>query len=215
MIRINGLKKSFGEHIIFNDFSLEIKPKEFVVLTGASGCGKTTLLNMIGGIEPTDSGEILVNGTDITKKRNLKQYYQTQVGFLFQNFALVERKTVAENLNLIQKKARSGITMAEALERVGMQGKEMQRVYSLSGGEQQRIALARLMMKQCSLVLADEPTGSLDRDNAAQVMEILKAFTALGKTVVMVTHDPSLIEDSMRKIELRAYGSYADCTSPT
>ena len=211
MIQINGLKKSFGEHVIFNDFSLEIKPTEFVVLTGESGCGKTTLLNMIGGIEPIDSGEILVNGVNITKKRNLKRYYQTQVGFLFQNFALVERKTVAANLNLIQKTARSGISMAEALQRVGMQGKEKQYVYSLSGGEQQRIALARLMMKQCDLVLADEPTGSLDRKNAAQVMEILKAFTSMGKTVVMVTHDPSLIEDSMRKIALLPYDSQADC----
>jgi len=211
MIQINGLKKSFGEHVIFNDFSLEIKPTEFVVLTGASGCGKTTLLNMIGGIEPIDSGEILVNGVNITKKRNLKRYYQTQVGFLFQNFALVERKTVAANLNLIQKTARSGISMAEALQRVGMQGKEKQYVYSLSGGEQQRIALARLMMKQCDLVLADEPTGSLDRKNAAQVMEILKAFTSMGKTVVMVTHDPSLIEDSMRKIALLPYDSQAEC----
>lgn len=211
MIQINGLKKSFGEHVIFNDFSLEIKPTEFVVLTGASGCGKTTLLNMIGGIEPIDSGEILVNGVNITKKRNLKRYYQTQVGFLFQNFALVERKTVAANLNLIQKTARSGISMAEALQRVGMQGKEKQYVYSLSGGEQQRIALARLMMKQCDLVLADEPTGSLDRRNAAQVMEILKAFTSMGKTVVMVTHDPSLIEDSMRKIALLPYDSQAEC----
>ena len=211
MIQINGLKKSFGEHVIFNDFSLEIKPTEFVVLTGASGCGKTTLLNMIGGIEPIDSGEILVNGVNITKKRNLKRYYQTQVGFLFQNFALVERKTVAANLNLIQKTARSGISMAEALQRVGMQSKEKQYVYSLSGGEQQRIALARLMMKQCDLVLADEPTGSLDRKNAAQVMEILKAFTSMGKTVVMVTHDPSLIEDSMRKIALLPYDSQAEC----
>ena len=105
-------------------------------------------------------------------------------------------------MNMIQKKARSTVSMEEALKRVGMQGKEKQKVYSLSGGEQQRIALARLMLKQCSLILADEPTGSLDRNNALQVMEILESFVKEGKTVIMVTHDPTLIKDSMKKIAL-------------
>ena len=108
-------------------------------------------------------------------------YYRHEVGFLFQNFALVERKTVAENLGMIRKDARSSLSMVDALRRVGMEGKETQMVYSLSGGEQQRIALARLMMKQCSLILADEPTGSLDPNNAAQVMEILKSFLKWAK----------------------------------
>ena len=183
MIRIEGLCKAFGEHVLFKDFSLEVKDKEFGVFTGVSGCGKTTLLNMIGGIEPVDAGRILVDDLEITKARNLQTYYRSYVGFLFQNFALVERKTVEENLNMIQKSARSGIGMQEALERVGMQGKEKQKVYSLSGGEQQRIALARLMMKQCRMILADEPTGSLDKANAKQVMEILKSFTEMGKTI--------------------------------
>ena len=204
MIQINHVKKAIGGHVIFDDLSMQIADREFAVLTGPSGCGKTTLLHMIGGIEPVDSGDILVGDFNVAKGKNLMHYYRHEVGFLFQNFALVERKTVAENLGMIRKDARSSLSMADALRRVGMAGKETQMVYSLSGGEQQRIALARLMMKQCSLILADEPTGSLDPNNAAQVMEILKSFSEMGKTVIMVTHAPNLIEPSMRHIALDA-----------
>ena len=202
MITITKLNKSFEDHVIFKDFSLEIGDREFIVFTGPSGCGKTTLLNMIGGIESVDSGEIKVNDYVVTNKKNLRQYFQKYVGFLFQNFALVETKTVEENLKLINHKAKNEMTMQEALKKVGMEGKEKQKVYSLSGGEQQRIALARLMLKKCDVILADEPTGSLDRDNAVQVINILKSFKENGKTVIMVTHDPSLIDGSMKKIEL-------------
>ncbi len=204
MIQINHVKKAIGGHVIFDDLSMQIADREFAVLTGSSGCGKTTLLHMIGGIEPVDSGDILVGDFNVAKGKNLMHYYRHEVGFLFQNFALVERKTVAENLDMIRKDARSSLSMADALRRVGMAGKEKQMVYSLSGGEQQRIALARLMMKQCSLILADEPTGSLDPNNAAQVVEILKSFSEMGKTVIMVTHAPNLIEPSMRHIALDA-----------
>ena len=204
MIQINHVKTTMGGHVIFDDLSMQIADQEFAVLTGPSGCGKTTLLHMIGGIEPVDSGDILVGDFNVAKGKNLMHYYRHEVGFLFQNFALVERKTVAENLGMIRKDARSSLSMADALRRVGMAGKEKQMVYSLSGGEQQRIALARLMMKQCSLILADEPTGSLDPNNAAQVMEILKSFSEMGKTVIMVTHAPNLIEPSMRHIALDA-----------
>lgn len=204
MIQINHVKKTIGGHVIFDDLSMQIADQEFAVLTGPSGCGKTTLLHMIGGIEPVDSGDILVGDFNVAKGKNLMHYYRHEVGFLFQNFALVERKTVAENLSMIRKDARSSLSMADALRRVGMEGKEKQMVYSLAGGEQQRIALARLMMKQCSLILADEPTGSLDPNNAAQVMGILKSFSEMGKTVIMVTHAPNLIEPSMRHIALDA-----------
>lgn len=204
MIQINHVKKTIGGHVIFDDLSMQIADQEFAVLTGPSGCGKTTLLHMIGGIEPVDSGDILVGDFNVANGKNLMHYYRHEVGFLFQNFALVERKTVAENLGMIRKDARSSLSMVDALRRVGMEGKETQMVYSLSGGEQQRIALARLMMKQCSLILADEPTGSLDPNNAEQVMEILKSFSEMGKTVIMVTHAPNLIEPSMRHIALDA-----------
>ena len=205
MIEISNLKKSFGDHVIFQDFSLTIPDKEFVVFNGPSGCGKTTLLNMIGGIEPIDSGSIIVDGLNIFNHRSLRKYFQEHVGFLFQNFALVENKTVEENLHMIRENARKNISVQEALKRVGMAGTEKQKVFTLSGGEQQRIALARLIMKKCTLILADEPTGSLDKDNAAQVMQLLLDMNRDGKTVIMVTHDVSFMSIGTKSIELRPH----------
>lgn len=189
MIELKNVRKSFGERVLFENLNLKISDGEFAVLIGASGCGKTTLLDIIAGIEPIDSGEVLVDGVNILKRRNRLAYYQTKLGMCFQNFALIENMTVRKNLELVQKKSRSDMSLDDALRRVGMTDYLDKKVCTLSGGEQQRIALARLMVKKCSIVLADEPTGSLDADNAAKVMTILSDLNAMGKTVVMVTHD--------------------------
>lgn len=188
-IKISGLTKKFDNNTIFENFDFAVKQGEFLVITGASGCGKTTLLNMIGGLEPVTRGSIVIDGIDITKQKNLQTYYRDIVGFVFQSFALVEHKTVEENLAMIHKKGKSLIGIDEALKSVGMERSKKQKIYKLSGGEQQRIALARLKMKNCSLILADEPTGSLDKNNAKLVMEILKALNEAGKTIILVTHD--------------------------
>lgn len=192
MIQIVGLTKSFGDHVIFDNLSFEIADGEFVVFSGKSGCGKTTMLNLIGGIDTPDSGQIIVDGTDITKQKNRIEYFRTKVSFLFQNFALIENKTVAENLNMVKKQSRTEVTTEQALKKVGLEDKLNAKVYTLSGGEQQRVALARIMIKQCSIILADEPTGSLDAENAGIVMDILTELNKQGKTVILVTHDESL-----------------------
>lgn len=192
MIQIVGLTKSFGDHVIFDNLSFEIADGEFVVFSGKSGCGKTTMLNLIGGIDTPDSGQIIVDGTDITKQKNRIEYFRTKVSFLFQNFALIENKTVAENLNMVKKQSRTEVTTEQALKKVGLEDKLNAKVYTLSGGEQQRVALARIMIKQCSIILADEPTGSLDAENAGVVMDILTELNKQGKTVILVTHDESL-----------------------
>lgn len=202
MIIIKNLSKSFGEKKLFDNYSLQINDGEFVIFTGVSGCGKTTLLNMIGSLEKADSGEITVDGMDITQKKNQREYLKRKVGFLFQNFALVDNKTVEENLKLVKNNCRSGVSIEEALEMVGLSDKAKQKVYSLSGGEQQRAALARLIVKKCDCVLADEPTGSLDRKNADTVFSILEKINESGKTVIMVTHDESFREKGKRVIEL-------------
>lgn len=202
MIEIKNLSKSFGEKNLFDNYSLQINDGEFVIFTGVSGCGKTTLLNMIGSLESADSGEIRVDGTDITKKKNQRVYLKRKVGFLFQNFALVDNKTVEENLRLVKNDCRSGVSTEEALEMVGLSDKAKQKVYSLSGGEQQRAALARLIVKKCDLVLADEPTASLDRKNADTVFSILEKINESGKTVIMVTHDEAFKEKGKKVIEL-------------
>lgn len=188
-IKISGLTKKFDNNTIVKDFNFTIEQGEFLAITGASGCGKTTLLNMIGGLEPVTGGNIIVDGLDITKQKNLQKYYRDIVGFVFQNFALIEHKTVEENLAMIHKKGKSLVGIDEALKSVGMEKSRKQKIYQLSGGEQQRIALARLKMKNCTLILADEPTGSLDKNNAKMVMEMLKSLKQEGKTIILVTHD--------------------------
>lgn len=203
MIEIKEISKAFGDHVIFKGLDLNIEKGEFVVFCGPSGCGKTTLLNIIGGLEKIDEGSLIVDGMDISRKRPKKDYYLTKVGFLFQNFAILENKTVKENIELVQNKARTGITVAEALEKVGLKDKENEKVYKLSGGEQQRVAVARLLFKKCDIILADEPTGSLDRANGDNILKLLHMLNDMGKTVVLVTHDDKIIEREKRIIRLQ------------
>lgn len=202
MISIKGLNKKYGEKSIFQDLNLEIQKGEFVIFSGHSGCGKTTLLNMIGALEPIDSGKIIVDGINISNKKTQLKYFQQKVGFLFQNFALIENKTVKQNLEIIKKKHRSNKTLETVLESVGLTDKIDKKVYTLSGGEQQRIALARLMLKKCDLILADEPTGSLDTENAKKVINILKELNNEGKTIILVTHDENIKKESSTVINI-------------
>ncbi|MBD5474446.1 MAG: ATP-binding cassette domain-containing protein [Lachnospiraceae bacterium] len=202
MIEIRHLYKRFDEKQLFSDLNLVIEDGEFVVFWGESGCGKTTLLNMIGSLEKIDQGEILVNHKDIFQRKNQREYLRNEVGFLFQNFALIEAKTVRENLNMVKKQTRSEYTVEQALEYVGLSDAVDKQVFKLSGGEQQRVALARLMIKKCSIILADEPTGSLDPGNADKVMELLQAFHKMGRTVVLVTHVEKYKRLGFRTIEI-------------
>lgn len=202
MIELVQVSKSFGDKKIFDNFNLVIEDREFIIFSGRSGCGKTTLLNMIGAIESVDSGKILVDHVDITKEKNHMAYFKTKIGFLFQNFALVENKTVKENLRFVKGDCKNDVSMEEALRIVDLSDKLNQKVYTLSGGEQQRVALARLIIKKCDIILADEPTGSLDRKNAEMVMEILKSLNEKGKTIILVTHDEEIKKAGNRVIEL-------------
>ncbi len=125
MIEIKNIVKEFDNSKIFNDLSLHIDKGEFVIFSGPSGCGKTTLLNMIGGLEHANKGEILVNGIDVFNKKNQLKYYREVVCFLFQNFALVDNKTVYENLACVKKRSRTDMSFDEALEKVGLLDKKM------------------------------------------------------------------------------------------
>ena len=202
MIEIKNLTKKFDEKIVFSNFNLTIKNEDFIIFSGPSGCGKTTLLNMIGAIEKIDTGEIIVDGIDIKNKRNHLNYFRTKIGFLFQNFALVDNKTVKENLNFIRKDCKTSLSIEEVLNIVGLEDKLNKKIYTLSGGEQQRVALARLMLKKCDIILADEPTGSLDKKNAEVVINILKDLNMQGKTIILVTHDEDIKKKGNRVINL-------------
>lgn len=194
MITIKNLNKSYGEKVLFDNYNLKIPDKSFVIINGESGRGKTTLLNMIGGLEKPDSGEICIDGIELTSLKNKKDFYKETVGFLFQNFALLENKTVRQNLSMIKKDTRTDCTIEQAIRRVGLEKELDKKVYKLSGGEQQRVALARLMVKKCSVILADEPTGSLDEKNAETVIQILRELNEMGKTVIIVTHSQKLVD---------------------
>jgi len=202
MIEIRGLTKRFEDKVIFDKFDLKINKKDFTIFSGPSGCGKTTLLNMIGAIETFEEGQIFVDGINIMNSKEHLNYFRTKIGFLFQNFALVDNKTVKENLKLIHKNSRTNISIKSALQTVGLQNKLNKKVYTLSGGEQQRVALARLMLKKCDVILADEPTGSLDKANAEKVLNILKELNEQGKTIILVTHDENIKKQGNRIINL-------------
>ena len=160
------------------------------------------MLNIVGGLETPDSGEILVDGENIFKRKNHREYFLNKVGFLFQNFALVENKTVRENLLFVPKKNRTDLTIKEVLEAVGIPDKVNEKVYKLSGGEQQRVALARLLLKKCDIILADEPTGSLDSNNADAVLNILHKMNEQGRTVIIVTHSEKIIKSEKKVVLL-------------
>ena len=202
MIELRNLTKKFGEKTVFSNFSEKIEDGEMVIISGVSGSGKTTLLNMMSGLENPDSGEILYDGKCKKKSREWEKFYLYQAGFLFQNFALLESETVKSNLNMVKKNARSGWSIEEVLNFVDLKGCEKQKVYQLSGGEQQRVALARLLYKKCSVIFADEPTGSLDRKNADRVMSLLTDLNKMGKTVIVVSHDEKIVNCGTRVISL-------------
>ncbi len=202
MIEGINISKKFDDNILFENFNFSIGKGEFVCFTGKSGTGKTTLLNIIGMIETIDSGKLFIDNVELKTRKQVIEYFRSKVGFLFQNFALVDDKTVEQNLHLVRKQNRTQYTVEDVLQKVGLENKFKSKVYTLSGGEQQRIALARLFLKKCDIVLADEPTGSLDSENADIVMKILMSMKKEGKTIVLVTHDEKIKTMAERVIAL-------------
>ncbi|MFJ3976473.1 ATP-binding cassette domain-containing protein [Streptomyces sp. NPDC090021] len=196
MIDIEKLSKSFGPRTLWSDVTLTINGGEMLALVGPSGSGKSTLLNCLGLLETPSAGAIRHQGKDITRfdRRGIRRFRREVLGYLFQNYALIENATVAANLEAAIKPRRSlkhtpCFTIAEALDRVGLAGREKEKIHYLSGGEQQRVALARLMVKQPALVLADEPTGALDHANTTMVVDILREMSHAGCAVVIATHN--------------------------
>lgn len=206
LIQLRNIKKKFKDKIIFDDFNLDIEAGDFVVIIGKSGSGKSTLLNLLGLLDTPDSGTVTIaNETNVrpfsTRAQKLLHH---QIGYLFQNFALVDDKTVRYNLQLAftHKSKENAMLMSDTLNRVGLKGFESKRVYQCSGGEQQRIALARLMLKNSAIVLCDEPTGSLDVENKEIVIKLLQELNREGKTLIVVTHDPDFLDYANKVVNL-------------
>jgi putative ABC transport system ATP-binding protein len=200
-ITAEGIGKRFGGRSVWSDISFSAYPGEMIAVSGPSGSGKTTLLNCVGLLDKVDEGTLRLGEQDVShvSHREKRQYFKNHIGFLFQNYGLVDSWTVDQNLDVSltysnlgkQDKKRRKL---DALARVGLSDRGNDKVFTLSGGEQQRTAMARLLLKRPKLILADEPTGSLDRANADIVMTILSECVSDGALLLIATHDPLVIE---------------------
>jgi putative ABC transport system ATP-binding protein len=207
MIKIEGMNKSFQRKTLFKDFNLEVGSGEFIGIMGKSGQGKTTLLNMMGTLEKPDSGMIEIMGHRLDNKKTQRFLLRNHIGYIFQNYALIDNATVNENLEIALKhkkmtKQQKREAMTNALMEVGLKDYEKEKIHTLSGGEQQRVALARLLLKDPDIILADEPTGSLDVENRDMIVSLFQQLHKRGKTIIMVTHDEDLSQVFSRKIQL-------------
>jgi ABC-type lipoprotein export system ATPase subunit len=217
-IRIENLCRNYrmGETLIraVDGVSLEVRAGEFVALLGSSGSGKSSMLNLIAGLDRPTSGSVIVQDKDLAKlsREELAKYRLHVVGMVFQSFNLISSMTVAENVELPLRfaevdRAKRDARARQALERVGLQARMNHRPSELSGGEQQRAALARALINRPQLLLADEPTGNLDSRTGTEIMNMVGAFNReLGMTVVMVTHERALAERYAQRMIFLADG---------
>jgi putative ABC transport system ATP-binding protein len=206
LVQAEGLSRRFGALRALDDLSLSIDEGEWVAVTGPSGSGKTTLLNILSGLDRPSSGRVRVGGVDLGSltARELSRYRQQTVGLVFQQFHLIPYLTSLENVMLAQyvHSMTDRPEAEEALRRVGL-GERLHHLPSqLSGGEQQRVCIARALINQPPLILADEPTGNLDAVNEAVVMSLLGDLHQRGHTLILVTHDPSIAARAGREVRL-------------
>ena len=174
MIELKNINKNFFENNLFTNFNYQFNIGQSYALIGQSGCGKTTLLNIIGKLEAIDGGEVIVNNTSLNKIKE-KEYFRSYVSYLFQNYGLIENKSIKDNLELsfVGKNITSKEKikkMLEALEQVNLNLDINRKIFSLSGGESQRVAIAKTILKDTPIILADEPTASLDEKNSDEII---------------------------------------------
>lgn len=200
LIELSNIEKKFGEKTVIERFSLQIESGKKYAIVGQSGCGKSTLLNIMGGIEKATSGNVTIFGHSIVSPHSfkVKKLLRYHISYLFQNYALSDNDTVRNNLEMAltyNKEIKDKKTaISSVLEKVGLIGFENQKIYTLSGGEQQRIAVARLLLKPTDIILADEPTGNLDVENRNIIFNLLMELNGIWKTIVIVTHDLELAQ---------------------
>ena len=196
MIEIKNITKKYDDRVIFKNFSLKINDGEFVVITGKSGCGKSTLLNIIGLLEDPDKGKVVIDGEKIlsSQSKNAVKVIRNKISYVFQNFALVDEETVKYNLMLALRYVKLSHKekenkIADALAKVGLCGYENKKIYQLSGGEQQKAALAKVLLRQPAILLLDEPTKGLDAGSKKRLGELLVGLSQKKVTILMVSHD--------------------------
>ena len=204
IVQLSNIEKSYDETKVLTGVDLDIEEGELIVLLGPSGSGKTTLLNIIAGIDSANNGEVIVAGNDLSKMNDLEltNYRRDTVGYIFQFYNLLPNLTVLENAALgLELKGESLDGAKEILQRVGLGDKSHRFPAQLSGGEQQRVAISRAMAKNPALIVADEPTGNLDRNNSASVRAMFKDISK-ESTIIIATHDNDYLEIADKAYEL-------------
>ncbi|MCD8156976.1 MAG: ABC transporter ATP-binding protein [Clostridiales bacterium] len=200
-----------------DDASFVVEKGEFAIILGASGAGKTTALNILGGMDVATSGRLIVDGNDITKydKNQLTGYRRTDIGFVFQFYNLVPNLTALENVELAAQICKDSLDAGETLDRVGLSGRKDNFPAQLSGGEQQRVSIARALAKNPKLLLCDEPTGALDYNTGRQILKLLQDTCRRdGVTLILITHNSALAPMADRLIRFRS-GKVVEMTVST
>lgn len=211
VIETRHLYKRFGDVIALDDINLRITRGEFVAIMGASGSGKTTLMNILTCLDTVSDGQVFLDGTDAAglDEEGRRRFRAEKIGLVFQQFHLIPFLTALENVMLAQH-YHSVVDEAAAkavLAQVGMEHRMTHLPSQLSGGEQQRVCIARALVNEPPVIFADEPTGNLDEENERRVLDLLKDLHRLGRTIVMVTHNPALGQFADRIIRLQ-HGKY-------
>ncbi|MEQ2401594.1 ABC transporter ATP-binding protein [Peptoniphilus hominis (ex Hitch et al. 2025)] len=212
IVRTENLSKTYGsgENLVraIDDVNLKIEKGEFIAIVGPSGSGKSTLLHLLGGVDNPSSGKIFIDGNDISKytSKELALFRRRKVGLIYQFYNLIPNLTVRHNIELPLKLDKRKINedfFLDIVRKLGIADKLDSFPSELSGGQQQRVAIARSLIYSPSLVLADEPTGNLDRENSREIIEILKYFNrTLKQTIIVITHDESIALEAERVITI-------------
>jgi putative ABC transport system ATP-binding protein len=206
LLELQNISKAYGTLKALQDINLTVKQGEWLAIMGPSGSGKTTMMNIIGCMDKPSTGAVFLDGVNISKEsdRNLTTIRRDKIGLIFQQFHLVNYLTALENVMVAQyyHSLPDEKEAMEALDRVGLAGRAKHLPSQLSGGEQQRVCIARALINYPKLILADEPTGNLDEANESIVIDIFKKLHAEGSTIIVVTHDPEVAEDAERTVVL-------------
>jgi len=207
MINLENVSKSYSNKIkVLKNINLSIKPGEFVSVVGQSGAGKTTLVRLLTGEERTDEGRVLIGDWDITKiSRREVPYLRRQMGVIFQDFKLLPKKTLMENVSFALEVSGGSSEkikkiVPSVLKIVGLEDKKNRYPNEVSGGEQQRTAIARALVHQPKILLADEPTGNLDAINANEIINLLLRINKFGTTVILVTHNKEIVNHLNKRV---------------
>ena len=216
LVQVENLRKEFGNVRALDGVSFRVAAGEWIAIMGPSGSGKTTLINILGGLDTPTVGQAIVDGTDVARldEAGLTRFRAEKIGFIFQQFHLVPYLTAVENVMLAQyfHSTTDEKEAQQALERVGLGDRIEHLPTQLSGGEQQRVAVARALINHPKLILADEPTGNLDEANEEIVLSLLRELHGEGHTILMVTHAPSIGRLADRRIQF-AHGHLVQATA--